>query len=357
MSTTCQQLADAVLAGIPTTPEDALAVLRADHAELMSVVAAAGRLRRAHFGNTVKVNYLVNLKSGLCKENCNYCSQALGSDAPILKYSWLSTDEALEQAGAGLAGGAGRVCLVASGRGPSSRDVDRVTEMVGALKQEHPDVEVCACLGFLSDGQAERLADAGVDAYNHNINTAESNHHNIVQTHTYADRVDTVARAKAAGISPCSGLIAGLGESDEQLVEALFALRELDADSIPVNFLMPFDGTPFENTWELTPARCVKILAMARFVCPDKEVRIAGGREMHLRSLQSIALHVANSVFLGDYLTSEGQAAQADLQMIRDNGFVVLGSDEDHAQRACRPDPIDPAIRRRGAGTDVVPNA
>ncbi|MHA6804511.1 biotin synthase BioB [Salinifilum ghardaiensis] len=357
MSPTFHELADGVLGGTPATPEDALAVLRADESELMDVVAAAGRLRRAHFGNMVKVNYLVNLKSGMCPENCNYCSQALGSDAPILKYSWLSKDEALEQAGAGIRGGAGRVCLVASGRGPSSRDIDKVTEMVGALKGENPDVEVCACLGFLKEGQAERLKDAGVDAYNHNINTAESNHANIVQTHTYDDRVDTVQKAKGAALSPCSGLIAGLGETDEQLVEALFALRDLDSDSIPVNFLMPFDGTPFEDTWELTPAYCVRVLAMARFVCPDKEVRIAGGREMHLRSLQSIALHVANSIFLGDYLTSEGQEARADLEMIRDNGFVVLGSEEERAQRAEQPEPIDPSIRRRGAGTDVLPNA
>ncbi|MEV4644799.1 biotin synthase BioB [Saccharopolyspora sp. NPDC049426] len=352
MGTTFDQLADAVLAGTPATADDALAVLRADDADLMSVVAAAGRLRRAHFGNTVKVNYLVNLKSGLCPENCNYCSQALGSNAPILKYSWLSKDETLRQAGAGLQGGASRVCMVSSGRGPSNRDIDKVTDMVGALKSEHPDVEVCACLGLLSDGQAERLKDAGVDAYNHNINTAESHHDTIVQTHTYADRIDTVGKAKAAGLSPCSGLIAGLGETDEQLVEALFALKELESDSIPVNFLMPFDGTPFENTWELSPTRCVKILAMARFVCPDREVRIAGGREMHLRSVQPLALHVANSIFLGDYLTSEGQEADADIAMIRDNGFVVLGSDEEIAQR-----PVDPAIRRRGAGTDVLPNA
>ncbi|HWJ82874.1 MAG TPA: biotin synthase BioB [Nocardioides sp.] len=322
------QIADKVLAGGAASEADALAVLQAPDAELMSVVAAAGRLRREHFGNTVKVNYLVNLKSGLCPENCNYCSQALGSEAPILKYSWLSKDETLKQAGAGLRGGATRVCMVSSGRGPSDRDIDKVVEMTEALKDEYEGVEVCACLGLLKDGQAERLKDAGVDAYNHNINTAESNHDNIVQTHTYDDRVETIGKAKAAGLSPCSGLIAGLRETDEQLVEALFALKELDADSIPVNFLMPFDGTPYENTWELSPTRCVKILAMARFVCPDKEIRIAGGREMHLRSLQPVALQVANSIFLGDYLTSEGQDAVADLEMLRDNGFVILGLED-----------------------------
>ncbi|GGR55196.1 biotin synthase [Nocardioides luteus] len=386
MTTAFDQLADRILSGATATAEEALTVLRTPDAELLGVVAAAGRLRRKHFGNTVKVNYLVNLKSGLCPENCNYCSQALGSQAPVLKYSWLSKDETLEQAGAGLRGGATRVCMVSSGRGPSERDIDKVVEMTSALKEAHDGVEVCACLGLLKGGQAERLKAAGVDAYNHNINTAESNHDNIVQTHTYDDRVDTIGKAKAAGLSPCSGLIAGLGESDEQLVEALFALRDLDADSIPVNFLMPFDGTPYENTWELSPTRCLKILTMARFVCPDKEIRIAAGREMHLRSLQATALQVANSIFLGDYLTSEGQDALADLEMLRDNGFVILGMDdaafdeliEEHRARAAgrvaggcgsscgdgcgdacggHDEQDGPVIRRRGAGTDVAANA
>jgi biotin synthase len=244
--------------------------------------------------------------------------------------------------------------MVSSGRGPTDRDVERVAGMVGTLKAEHPDVEVCACLGLLKDGQAERLRAAGVDAYNHNINTAESHHDEIVTSHSYADRVDTVNRAKFAGLSPCSGLIAGLGESDEQLIEALVALRDLGSDSIPVNFLMPFDGTPLEGTWELTPGRCLRILAAARFVCPDKEIRIAGGREMHLRSLQGLALHVANSIFLGDYLTSEGQAAEADLELIRDNGFVVLGAESSASDDA---DSHDPSKRRRGAGTDLPANA
>ncbi len=400
MSIDVESLADAVLAGQDASQEQVLAVLACPDEQVVPLVAAAGRVRRAHFGNTVKVNYLVNLKSGLCPEDCSYCSQALGSSADILRYSWLSTPEANEQAAAGLRGGASRVCLVSSGRGPSNRDVERVAELVGAIKEEHPGVEVCACLGLLKDGQADRLAQAGVDAYNHNINTAASHHDAIVSTHTYADRVDTVERAKGAGLSPCSGLIAGLGESDEQLVEALFALKALGADSIPVNFLMPFDGTPQHGTWELTPLRCLRILAAARFVCPDTEVRIAGGREMHLRSLQGLALHVANSIFLGDYLTSQGQAAADDLALIADNGFVVLGAEAGgpegahrvtaaaggtaagevagcgghdasgcgqgtcagpaggRQERAARPGhEHDPSIRRRGAGTALLPNA
>ncbi|MCO1337894.1 biotin synthase BioB [Kocuria polaris] len=394
--------------GHELTEAEALAVLATPDAQTLDLVAQAGRLRRTYFGNTVKVNYLVNLKSGLCPEDCTYCSQRLGSDAQILKYKWLSTEEAAEQAGLGVRGGASRVCLVASGRGPTDRDVNRVTDIIERVKGENPGVEVCACLGLIKERHANKLAAAGADAYNHNLNTAESKYEDICTTHTYADRVATVEASKAAGMSPCSGLIVGMGESDEQLVEAAFALRDLDADSVPVNFLMPFEGTPLEGTWELTPLRCLRILAMVRMACPEAEVRIAGGREMHLRSLQSVALEVANSLFLGDYLTSEGQAAEADLAMIADAGFRVLGREQgataagapcadgagapeqgggagccadghtsggDAAEEAsgagccgsaapahdagagARANPGTPVLRRRGAGTAAAPNA
>ncbi|MFD7261301.1 biotin synthase BioB [Streptomyces sp. NPDC059874] len=308
------------------TREEALAVLATSDDELLDVVAAAGKVRRQWFGRRVKLNYLVNLKSGLCPEDCSYCSQRLGSKAEILKYTWLKPEEASQAAAAGVAGGAKRVCLVASGRGPTDRDVERVGKTIAAIKEQNEGVEVCACLGLLADGQAEKLRDAGADAYNHNLNTSEATYGAITKTHTYADRVDTVQKAHAAGLSACSGLIAGMGESDEDLVDVVYSLRELDSDSVPVNFLIPFEGTPLAKEWNLTPQRCLRILAMVRFVCPDVEVRIAGGREVHLRSLQPLALHIANSIFLGDYLTSEGQAGQADLDMIADAGFEVEGA-------------------------------
>ncbi|PYI69447.1 biotin synthase BioB [Arthrobacter livingstonensis] len=354
-----QDLADRQLSGATLTRAEALAILESTDGQLLDVVSAAARLRRAHFSNTVKVNYLVNLKSGLCPEDCTYCSQRLGSAAQILKYTWLKPEEAVAQAGTGIRAGASRVCMVASGKGPSDRDVDRVAGMVRELKGEHPDVEVCACLGILKGGQAARLKDSGVDAYNHNLNTSESMYAEICSTHEFSDRVQTVEHAKDAGLSPCSGLIVGMGESNNDLIDAVFALRGLGSESIPVNFLMPFEGTPLEGTWLLTPAQCLRILAMVRFACPDTELRMAGGREMHLRTLQPLALHVANSLFLGDYLTSEGQEGQADLDMIADNGFVVLGREQpgqDPDDGATSPGaPV--AIRRRGAGTRVAPNA
>ncbi len=351
-------LADAVLAGRVVTEDEALAVLRTPDAEVFGLVAAAGRLRRHWFGNSVKLNYLVNLKSGLCAEDCGYCSQRLGSEAEVLTYSWLSRDEAVAVARTGMEAGARRVCLVSSGRGPSNRDLERISDIIDGLKEADPGIEICACLGLLKEGQAERLAAAGTDAYNHNLNTAESHYDDICSTHTYADRADTVAKAKHAGLSACSGLIAGMGETPEELVDVAFALRRLDSDSVPVNFLMPFDGTPLAGSHALSPLDCLRILAMVRFVNPDKEVRIAGGREDNLRSLQPLGLEVANSIFLGDYLTSEGQAGAADLRMIADAGFVPLGVEDDPAYVAAQAGPGQaPAIRRRGAGTVLAPNA
>ncbi|MFE6036687.1 biotin synthase BioB [Streptomyces sp. NPDC056452] len=370
------------------TREEALAVLATSDDELLDVVAAAGKVRRQWFGRRVKLNYLVNLKSGLCPEDCSYCSQRLGSKAEILKYTWLKPDEATKAATAGVAGGAKRVCLVASGRGPTDRDVDRVSKTIEAIKEQHEDVEVCACLGLLSEGQADRLRSAGADAYNHNLNTSEGTYGDITTTHTYADRVDTVQQAQAAGLSACSGLIAGMGETDADLVDVVFSLRELNPDSVPVNFLIPMEGTPLAKDWHLTPQRCLRILAMVRFVCPDVEVRLAGGREVHLRSMQPLALNLVNSIFLGDYLTSEGQSGQTDLDMIADAGFEVEGAGtttlpehraqagggcgshdggcapcgdtpeaaaEDAEVPAARTDLV--AVRRRGAGTDLAPNA
>jgi biotin synthase len=347
-------LADKGLRGEPVTSSEALAVLATDDDQLLDVIAAAARLRHRYFGRRVKLNYLVNLKSGRCPEDCGYCSQRLGAETGILSYTWLRPDQAAAAAAAGVAAGAKRVCLVASGRGPTDRDIDRIARTIGEIREQNPGVEVCACFGLLGEGQAERLRAAGADAYNHNLNTAESQYGQICSTHDFADRVETVTQAKNAGLSPCSGLIAGMGESDGDLVDVAFALRALDPDSVPVNFLIPFEGTPLEGRWELTPQRCLRILAMVRFVFPDVEVRVAGGREIHLRSLQPLALHIANSIFVGDYLTSEGQPGRADLDMIADAGYVVEGATEDtlpeHRRDLVR-------LRLRGAGTKVAPNA
>ncbi len=310
-------LAEKALARELPTRADALNVLKSPDDELMDVVAAAFKVRLRYFGRRVKLNYLVNIKSGLCPEDCFYCSQRRGSAADVLKYTWLKPTEVLESAEAGVRAGAKRVCLVASGRGPTNADITRVSTAITEFKAKNPDIEV----------------------------------------YSYQDRADTVKTAKQAGLSPCSGLIAGMGESDEELADVVFALRELDPDSVPVNFLIPFEGTPLGGEWNLTPQRCLRILAMVRFICPDAEVRLAGGREIHLRSLQPLALHIVNSIFLGDYLTSEGQPGGRDLEMIADAGFTVEGTDE-RTLPGHRPAYRDLVrLRRRGPGTTLPANA
>jgi biotin synthase len=322
VSTEWESLADKALAAEELTREEALSILQAPDEELLALLNAAFRVRRAAFGLKVKLNMIVNAKSGICPEDCGYCSQSIVSTAPIAKYSLLSADVIVEGAREAWARKARTYCIVASGRGPSGRELREVTAAVRRIKEEMP-MKICACLGLLTDEQARLLKEAGVDRYNHNVNTSADHHPKITTTHTFADRVRTVEAVKRAGISPCSGFIAGMGETDEQIVDVAFALRALDADSIPVNFLHAIPGTPLEGMDELHPRRCLKILALMRLVCPAKEIRVAGGREVNLRSLQPLAMYAANSIFVGDYLTTEGQAAEADWQMLEDLGFEI----------------------------------
>jgi biotin synthase len=317
-----EELADIALAGRPLSHEQALAVLRSDDDELLALLHAAFRVRRAAFGRLVKLNMLINAKSGICPEDCGYCSQSIRSTADIPKYSMLSRDVLVEGAREAWSRKAATYCIVASGRRPSGRELAEVTAAVRAIKAELP-MKICACLGLLSDEDAQALREAGVDRYNHNLNTAASHHARITTTHSYDDRMATVEAVKRAGISPCSGCIVGMHETDEQVVEVAFALRALDADSIPVNFLHAVPGTPLEGTHELNPRRCLRVLALFRLVCPDKEIRVAGGREVNLRSLQPLALYPANAIFIGDYLTTEGQSAADDYRMLEDLGFEI----------------------------------
>ncbi len=318
-------LAEKSLRGEALTREEALGVLNWSDDEFLSLLDASYKVRRAHFGKKVKLNFLVNIQSGICPEDCGYCSQSRVSDEPVEKYKMLSDEEVLEAAATAVERGAARLCMVASMRGPSDRDLNKVADSIRKVKEKFPSLELCACLGLLKDGQAKTLGDAGVMAYNHNLNTSESHYGKVCSTHDFLDRVDTVERSKAEGLSSCSGALFGMGENQEDILEVAYRLRTLKVDSIPVNFLIPFKDTPLGHHEDLQPMQCLKILCLFRLLCPTSELRIAGGRELHLRSLQPMGLFVANSIFLGDYLTTEGQASSLDIQMIRDLGFEPVG--------------------------------
>jgi biotin synthase len=268
----------------------------------------------------------MNAKSGLCPEDCAYCSQSKVSEAEIPRYNLLSREKLLEGARLAAERKARTYCIVISARGPNEREMRAVTTIVPEIKQRF-NLKICTCLGLLTREQAHALKACGVDRVNHNLNTSESFYGEVCSTHTFADRLATLRAVREAGIELCSGGIIGMGERPRDLVEMAFALRDLGVESIPINFLNPIEGTPLAGRWELNPRYCLKVLSMFRLVNPRSELRIAGGRELHLGSMQALGLYAANSIFVGDYLTTKGQSAEADFQMIRDLGFEIVRND------------------------------
>lgn len=321
------KLAERVLGGYEITEAEALSIVRAPDEQLLDVLSAAYKIRLKHFGKTVQLYYLMNAKSGLCPEDCSYCSQSKVSEAEIPKYNFLSRDKILEGARLAYERNAKTYCMVISARGPNEREIAAVEALVPEIKEKY-GLKICACLGLLDQEQADRLKACGVDRVNHNVNTSPEHYKEICSTHTYQDRIDTLNAVRNAGIELCSGGIVGMGERDIDVVRMALQLREIGVESIPLNFLIPIEGTPLSGNQDLNPRYCLKTLAMFRFVNPDRELRIAGGREIHLGSMQCLGLYPANSVFVGDYLTTEGQAAEADYKMIEEMGFVVTKNEE-----------------------------
>jgi biotin synthase len=322
-----ESMADQVLAGQPISRQQAMDILKSSDDEVLSLLNAGFRIRQKHFGKTVQLYFLMSAKSGLCPEDCHYCSQSKISDAPVPKHNILKRDDLMAAAKMAAERGAKTYCLVISARGPNEREMSAVEQIVPEIKAKY-GLDICACLGILDRDQADRLKACGVDRVNHNLNTSEDHYAEICTTHTYADRVGTLRNVRDAGMEMCSGGIIGMGESLDDVVSMAFDLNELGVQSIPLNFLNAIEGTPLQGNDDLSPQDCLRALAMFRFVNPDRELRISGGREIHLRSLQPLGLYVANSLFVGDYLTTQGQAPEADYKMIEDLGFDVTKSTE-----------------------------
>jgi biotin synthase len=320
-----RRLSEQALDGGAPSPDEALEILDGGTTELLPLVHAAYAPRHKHFGRKVMVHVLNNVQNGLCPEDCGYCSQNRDSKAAIRPYPMKSREEILSEAEQAANAGASRYCMVLSGRGPTLGYTRRLAEVIAEVKSRYP-VEVCLSAGLVDDAKARILAEAGLDRLNHNLNTSESHYASVCSTHSYADRVETLEAARRNGIETCSGLILGMGEQSRDLVEVAFTLRKLEVPSIPVNFLIPIDGNQVRDDGSLTPERCLRSLCMMRFVNPAAEIRIAGGREGNLRSLQPLALYPANSLFIEGYLTTRGDAADDTYRMIADAGFEVAGN-------------------------------
>ena len=316
-------LAQFVISGEILSRKQALAVLAASDEDSLGLFDAAWRVRRHFHGNRVQVQVLSNAKSGICTEDCHYCSQSLISKAEIARYPLKTRDVLLAEAREARRLKAHRFCMGLSGRTLNDTEVDALCGVIREIKAG-TGISVCCSLGFLSPEQARRLQDTGLDRVNHNINTSERHYPSICTTHTWSDRMHNLKVCRAAGLEICSGGIIGQGETDEDIVDMLLALRQINPESIPINFLIPVPGTPFQMLDPcLTPLRCLRVLALARLLHPAADIRMAGGREVHLRSLQPMALFLVNSIFVNGYLTEGGQPRDEALRMIEDLGFEL----------------------------------
>nr|CRH07659.1 Biotin synthase [Candidatus Magnetococcus massalia] len=315
-------LADAALVGQRPSTEDALRILTDKRVALLPLLQAAFRVRHHYFGRGVRVHILNNVQNGYCPEDCNYCAQSKDSEAKIEKYTIKSDAEIMAGAKEAHESGAYRYCMVFSGRNPSDDRVAHMARLVKDIKAQYP-VEVCLSAGFLDEKTATTLKEAGLDRYNHNLNTADEFYNTICSTHGYGDRLSTLQEAKKAGLEVCSGLIIGMGEKPADIVEVAGTLRDLNARSIPVNFYVHVPGAKLGEVDQLTPEFGLRTLALFRLFNPDAEIRAAGGRETNLRGMESLSLFPANSLFAEGYLNTAGHAAERTTKLVEDAGFFV----------------------------------
>jgi biotin synthase len=317
-----QTLTETALSNEQLSSEDCLNILTNPDIDILSLVHAAYAVRKEHWGKDVSIHILNNAQNGACPEDCAYCAQAKTSKSDINKYPAKEEDEMLAEAKRAYENGAFRYCMVYSGRGPRKKRIEKLSGIIRKIKDNYP-IEVCLSPGLIDAEDAETLKAAGLDRFNHNLNTSKTYYDKICTTHTYEDRLNTLKSVQKAGIGMCSGIIVGMGESSEDIVEVALKLRELKSNSIPVNFYMPIPGNTMGQKNPLTPEYCLRVLCLFRFLNPTSELRMAAGREMHLRNMQSLGLFVANSLFMDGYLNTKGGNAPDTLAMIRDAGFTI----------------------------------
>jgi biotin synthase len=306
--------------GIPL--EAAADLARPDGCDLYDLLYWANRVRLRHKGRRVRFCSIMSAKQGLCPEDCRFCAQSSHWASAAAVFPLRSAEEMLACASERNPAHCHSFGLVTSGLGPKEGpEWERVLltiRLIAAAGRMMP----CASLGVLSAQAARELVQAGLRRYNHNLETSERFFHSICTTHTFEHRVRTIRNAKAAGLQVCSGGIFGLGETTEDRIAMAGALRDLGVDSIPINFLNPIPGTPLEHATPPPPLECLRTIAVYRLLFPTQDIKVAGGREVNLRDLQSWMFYAgANGAILGNYLTTAGRNAEEDLRMVRDLGL------------------------------------
>lgn len=316
-------LGEYILQGNQISYEDALTLTQVSKDDIPLLAGFANKIRQQFAGNSVDMCGLVSARSGMCSEDCKFCSQSVyhSTDAPV--YELRNAEEITISAQTAQQQGAKRISIVTSGKGMDhDPDFQKIITAIEGIMRE-TDLKVCANLGTLTLPQAHTLAASGIKRYAHNLETSKNFYPSVCTTHSYEERLSTIQAAKTAGMELCTGGIIGMGESWRDRIDLAFALHELGVTSIPINILNPIKGTAFENIIPPTPLDIIKTFAIFRFILPDKIIRPAGGRELNLRDMQGqLMLSGANGLIIGNYLTFSGRDAAADFQMVQDAGLV-----------------------------------
>lgn len=306
------------------TSQDAWAVYQLPFNDLLF---RSQSVHREHFDpNRVQLSRLLNIKTGGCPEDCGYCSQSSHHSTAVAASKLMEVEKIVAEARKAKESGATRYCMGAAWRNPKPRDMDAIVEVVGAVKQL--GLETCMTLGMLDRGQADRLSAAGLDYYNHNIDTSERYYPSVISTRTFADRLDTLSHVHEAGMKVCCGGILGMGESEQDRVDMLVTLANLPKapESVPINMLIPIAGTPMAKAPPIGPIEFVRIVALARIMMPTSFVRLSAGRSAMTDEMQALCFFAgANSIFVGDTLLTAGNPQdETDRKLFRRLGLEAL---------------------------------
>lgn len=316
------QIEKRVLHGDSLTKEDANYLISISDSNILDLFSSANRIRNYFKANRVELCSIVNAKSGGCSEDCDFCAQSSKSTANIKVYPLLSKRTVLQLATEAKLSGIKRFSLVISGRKILEKDLSNIAVMISEIRALN--LLPCASLGFLTEKELLMLKDAGLERYHHNLETSERFFPQICRTHGYKEKLETIQAAKSANLPVCSGGIFGMGETWDDRIDMAFNLKKLDIDSIPINFLIPIKGTPLGEREYLHPFEALKIASLYRFILPQKEIRICGGRMQILGEFNSLVFFAgADSLMTGNYLTTSGRMPEEDIKLIKKCGLVL----------------------------------
>jgi len=319
-----ETIKDRINNGDSITIDDALQISRlSGTANLLELFYIANEAREKYRGRSVDLCAIINAKSGSCPEDCSYCAQSSKNKAPIDVYPLIKKEAVIERAKEAKDNGVKRFCIVTSGKKTGKKDLREIASMIKDIRKI--GLLPCATLGLMNKDELSFLKESGLERYHHNLETSERFFPEICGTHTYYEKLKTIEAAMLSGLSVCSGGIFGIGETWEDRIDMCLALKEIEVDSIPINFLMPIKGTSLENMEILHPFEALKIISIYRLMLPKKEIRICGGRNQALREFNSMVFMAgADSLLAGNYLTTTGRTYDDDLWLIKAHGLTIL---------------------------------